>query len=40
MVKNIKNGLIIDLDSSKEGFRCTEGSAKDLGFLPSIISES
>ena len=39
MVKNMKNCLIVDLDSSKEGFWCTEFNAKNVSSLQTIISE-
>ena len=39
MVKNLKNCRIVDLDSSKEGFSCTECNAKNLSSLQSTISE-
>ena len=38
-VKNWKNYRNVDLDSSKEGFWCTECNATNLSSLRSIISE-
>ena len=39
MVKNLKNCRIVDLDSSKEGFWCTECNARNLSSLQSTVSE-
>ena len=38
-VKNLKNCRIVDFDSSKEGFYCTECNTKNLNSLQCTVSE-